>query len=94
MQPLNKLVLGLENWAFGHRRLLLAVLAAVTLVMAGFATQLRMDAGFEKQLPTGHEYIKTFLQYRSELFNANRLIVVVRARHGTDLDQAGADAAL
>jgi predicted RND superfamily exporter protein len=80
---LNISVARLENLLFGHRSIVLAALAAFTLVMAGFGVQLRMDAGFEKQLPTGHEYIRTFLQYRHELFNANRLTVVVRARHGT-----------
>ena len=86
---MNRLVLSLENWLFSHRLRILAVLAIITVVMAGFGAQLRMDAGFEKQLPTGHEYIKTFLQYRKELFNANRLIVVVRARHGTIWNKPG-----
>jgi len=79
----------LENFLFGHRKWVLAVLCVFTLVMAGFGVQLRMDAGFEKQLPSGHEYIQTFLQYRHELFNANRLTVVVRARHGTIWTKAG-----
>ena len=49
----------LENLLFGHRSAVLAALVAIfTLVMAGFGAQLRMDAGFEKQLPTGHDYIK------------------------------------
>lgn len=51
--------------------------------MAFFAAQLRMDAGFEKQIPIGHEYVQTFQKYRSDLFGANRLTVVVRAKQGT-----------
>ena len=42
-----------------------------------------MDAGFEKQIPIGHEYVQTFQKYRADLFGANRLTVVVRAKHGT-----------
>lgn len=72
-----------EEVLFGHRRLVLASLAVFTLVMAWFAVQLRMDAGFEKQLPIGHEYIKTFEAYRNDLQGANRLTLVVRARHGS-----------
>lgn len=71
-----------ERVLFGHRRLLLASLAVFTLVMAWFAVQLRMDAGFEKQLPVGHEYIQTFQAYRNDLMGANRLTIVVRARNG------------
>ena len=52
-------------------------------VMAVFAVQLRMSAGFEKQMPVGHEYVQTFVQYRDDLFGANRLNFVVKARKGT-----------
>lgn len=72
-----------EGVLFGHRRLVLASLAVFTLIMAWFAVQLRMDAGFEKQLPIGHEYIKTFEAYRNDLLGANRLTLVVKARHGS-----------
>jgi len=71
-----------EGVLFGHRRLVLASLAVFTLIMAWFAVQLRMDAGFEKQLPIGHEYIKTFEAYRNDLMGANRLTIVVKARNG------------
>jgi uncharacterized protein len=73
----------LENFLFRRRTPVLAVLLLLTVVMGYFAVQLRMDAGFEKQMPIGHEYIKTFKQYREQLFGANRLTVVVKARKGT-----------
>jgi hypothetical protein len=50
--------------------------------MGFFALKLRMEAGFEKQMPIGHEYIKTFNQYRNQLFGANRLTIAVRAIDG------------
>ncbi|MDE2371506.1 MAG: MMPL family transporter [Burkholderiales bacterium] len=73
---------GLENVLFRRRGLVLGALAVLTAVMGWFAVQLRMDAGFEKQLPVGHEYIETFRKYRDDLFGANRLTVVVRPRDG------------
>lgn len=72
----------LERLIFGHRGILLALLGLLTVVMAVFASQLRMDAGFDKQLPQDHEYVRTFFQYRDQVFGANRVIVVVRARDG------------
>ncbi|WP_232914465.1 efflux RND transporter permease subunit [Pseudomonas carnis] len=69
--------------------LTLASLALFTLGMAWFAVQLRMEAGFEKQLPIGHEYIETFETYRNDLLGANRLTVVVKARQGTIWSEAG-----
>nr|WP_289814755.1 efflux RND transporter permease subunit [Paraburkholderia caribensis] len=68
---------------------ILALLVIFTIIMAFFAVQLRMDAGFEKQIPIGHEYVKTFNQYRSNLFSANRLTVVVRSRNGTIWSKEG-----
>lgn len=80
---LTRFVLGLERLFFGHRLTVLALLATITLVMGVFASRLHMSAGFGKQLPLGHEYTDTFVQYKDVLFGANRLIVVVKAREGT-----------
>lgn len=80
---LNRFIKRLENWFFSHRAITLISLAILTALMGGFALQLRMDAGFEKQIPLDHPYVQTFQKYRSDLFGANRLTVVVRATHGT-----------
>src|SRR6266853_2155334 len=82
-KPLARALAALERFVFGRRLLVLTVLAAFTLRMGFFALQLRMTAGFEKQMPVGHEYVKTFEQYRSQLFGANRLTIVVRSIDGT-----------
>lgn len=79
---LTSLVLGLERFFFRHRLATLGVLALITLVMGAFAAQLRMSAGFDKQLPQQHAFIKTFNQYRDVLFGANRIIVVLHAKNG------------
>lgn len=81
--PVRGVLPRIEQWLFSHRLLTLASLALFTLGMAWFAVQLRMEAGFEKQLPIGHEYIETFETYRNDLLGANRLTVVVKAHQGT-----------
>ena len=86
---LNRLVSSLEKLFFGHRASVLAAIGVFTAAMTVFAVQLRMDAGFEKQMPTDHEYIRTFQQYRSDLLGANRITVVVRARNGTIWNKEG-----
>ena len=77
-----KLVDRLERLFFGNRATILGALAVLTVVMAFFAVQLRMDAGFDKQLPQDHEYVQTFFKFRDEVFGANRIIVVVHPRQG------------
>src|SRR5690242_883548 len=80
---LTRFVTRLEILIFGHRAIVLSAIGLFTAVMAVFAVQLRMEAGFEKQMPIGHEYIETLKKYRNDLFGANRITVVVRALHGS-----------
>lgn len=86
---LNQCVAGLERFFFLYRRATLGLLLALTALMAFFALQLRMDAGFEKQMPTDHPYIQTFQKYRADVLGANRLNIVVKARQGSIFTVAG-----
>ncbi|MEM9532738.1 MAG: MMPL family transporter [Pseudomonadota bacterium] len=72
----------LERAIFGARIPILLLFAAITAVMLFYASQLRVDAGFKKQLPLQHEYMQTFLDYESEYGGANRLLVAVMADDG------------
>lgn len=81
--PVSRLLVALERFMFARRVLVLGVLAVFTVVMGFFGSKLRMEAGFEKQMPIGHEYIKTFNEYRNQLFGANRLTIAVRAVDGS-----------
>lgn len=72
----------LENAVFRHRHLILVFLALFTVWMGYHALQLRLDAGFLKQLPSDHAYIDTFVDYRDKLPGPNAVMVVVEARDG------------
>lgn len=74
----------LGRFVFGNRLPVLAFFAIVTLVLGVLAVRgLHIDASFKKQLPTGHEYIKTYLDPKSEEFRgANRVLVALIARDG------------
>jgi predicted RND superfamily exporter protein len=80
---LSRAIQGLEAVLFRHRAPVLAGLLAFTALMAWFGLQLHMDAGFEKQLPVGHEYVQTFQKYRGDVLGANRLNIVLHARRGS-----------
>lgn len=86
---LTRTLKGLEDFCFRFRTPFLVWLAIFTAVMGYFALQLRMEAGFEKQMPTGHEYIETFQKYRNDVLGANRLTIVVKSRKDTIWTQAG-----
>lgn len=72
----------LEDFFFRYRGTTIVALLVLTVVMGFLASRLHMSAGFDKQLPVGHEYTDTFFQYRTQLFGSNRIMVVVRARDG------------
>ncbi|MBI1238111.1 MAG: MMPL family transporter [Alphaproteobacteria bacterium] len=71
-----------EALVFRIRVLILVGLGILTVWAAYQATGLRMDAGFYKQLPQGHEYVQTFFDYQDRLFGANRIIIVLRQKEG------------
>ena len=69
-------------WIFRHRTALVIGFSALTAVMAVFASQLRVDASFNKSLPLEHPYIRTFTKYQSEFGGANRVLVALIVRTG------------
>ncbi len=73
----------LEPHVFGHRTLILALFAIITVVLGWLAvTGLRLDTNFNKQLPLEHEYIRTYLDHKTEFGGANRLLIALVARDG------------
>ena len=76
-----------EAFVFGARPLVLAVFALLTVVMLYFASQLRVDAGFKKQIPLDHEYMQTFLEYEQDFGGANRVLIAVIDNGGDMFNQ-------
>ncbi len=71
-----------ERLLFARRRLVLAAFGLATLALASLAAGLRIDAGFTKQAPLGHEYMRAFLEHRDEFGGADRVVIAVVARDG------------
>jgi predicted RND superfamily exporter protein len=73
----------LEPHVFGHRNLIVATFAVLTLIFGVIAAGgLKLDTNFTKQLPLGHEYIQTYLDHKDEFGGANRLLIAVVAENG------------
>jgi len=72
---------GIAKAIFSIRPLILLVFLVGTAVMAFYLMQLRVDAGFKKQLPLEHEYMQTF-QFYEEFGGANRILVALMDRDG------------
>ncbi len=74
----------LDRLIFTRRAWVIVIFAVITAVMAVLAARgLRIDATYEKQLPTKHEYIRTYLSEKAKDFRgANRVLIAVMARDG------------
>ncbi len=83
----SRFVKGIESLIFDHKPIVIGIFLAITLFL-GFtaATQLRIDAGFSKQLPLKHEYMQTFVEYFDEFGGADRVLVALVAKDGDMFD--------
>lgn len=72
----------LEALVFANRAALIAVFLLGTLVMAGFASGLRIEASFSKLLPLEHEFMRTYTEYETEFGGADRVLVALMTREG------------
>ncbi len=77
-----------ERIVFASRPAVLILFTAITVVMAYFAAQLTVDAGFKKQVPLKHEYMQTFVDYEKEFGGANRVLIAVVDKKGDMFNMA------
>lgn len=79
---INKIRDSFTNLIFSFRPLVILFFLAATAFLTHKATKLKIDAGFEKQLPMKHPYIQTFMEFREEFGGANRIIISVSPKEG------------
>ena len=74
----SRIISALETLVFGNRPLVVVLFALVTVLLGWSAvTGLRVDAGFSKQLPLGHEYMETFLEHYEDFGGADRILIAL-----------------
>ncbi|WP_251359240.1 RND family transporter [Kangiella sp. TOML190] len=67
---------------FKQRIPLIALFVVITAAMLYFASQLKVDASFEKNIPLKHEYMQTYIQYQEEFGGANRVLLALKDKSG------------
>lgn len=75
-------IIALAQWLFSHRAGLLMFFAIVSMLLGASATQLRVDAGFNKTIPLQHPYMQVFTEYQKSFGGANRILVALRRKQG------------
>ncbi len=72
----------IEELIFRHRNLTVVLFAITTLVLGFYAAKTHVDASFNKQLPSDHEYIQNFKKYQEQFGGANRVVIALMAKEG------------
>lgn len=67
------------------RKPLLALFILITVVLGYSAAGIRLDPGFNKQIPVNHPFMKNFLHYSDTFSGANNVLVSVRWKGEGDI---------
>lgn len=80
---------GVERLLFNNRGIILIVCLLVTALLGWQITGLRLNASFEKMIPTEHPYIANYLKYKNDLTGlGNALRISVETTNGDIYDAA------
>ncbi|MBP6864952.1 MAG: RND family transporter [Candidatus Didemnitutus sp.] len=71
-----------EELIFRHRNATVAIFVLMTVFLGWFAAKTHVDASFNKQLPSDHEYIQNFKKYQEQFGGANRVVIALMAKEG------------
>lgn len=77
-----------ETIVYARSGLTFALLLGLTALMLVLASRLQPDAGFEKQIPLDHPYMKVFKRYEQAFGGANLVSIAVMRRDGGDIYDA------
>jgi predicted RND superfamily exporter protein len=67
---------------FNNRKMWLITFGVMTLIFLAFASQLKVDAGFNKMVPLKHPYMKVYKEYETVFGGANRIAIAIVQKEG------------
>jgi predicted RND superfamily exporter protein len=76
-----------ERLVFKNRPLVIGFFAITTLILLYQAFHMKLDAGFEKNIPLNHPYMQTYMEHRKDFGGANRILVSVCDASGDIFNQ-------
>ena len=85
LSPMQRFVSNCAELLMAQRKVLLGFFLLVTLALGYSATQVRLDPGFNKQIPVRHAYMVNFLDFSRIFTGANRLLVSVHWKGQGDI---------
>lgn len=84
---MNGLVNFIERTVFRNRIAVIASFVVATVFLTYQASLLKLDAGFTKNIPLNHEYMKTYIKHQANFGGANNILVSVCDKNDTIFNQ-------
>lgn len=85
---MTKVINFLELVVFRHRGWVVTLFTLMTLFLAYQSVQLKLDAGFTKNIPLNHEYMQNYMKHRKDFGGANTILVSVCDKQDTIFNQS------
>ena len=79
---LQNIIQKVSALVFNNRKVWLIVFSIVTVGFMISASQLRVDAGFNKMVPLTHPYMKVYTEYQGVFGGANRIAIALVQKDG------------
>jgi predicted RND superfamily exporter protein len=79
---INNLVYRIELVLFRHRIAIILMFLITTLFLGYKATDIKLGASFEKNVPLKHEYMQTYLKHQKNFGGANSVLISVCDKSG------------
>lgn len=79
---LHKIIEKVSAFVFNNRKVLLIVFSLITVAFMISASQLKVDAGFNKMVPLTHPYMKVYQEYQGVFGGANRIAIALVQKDG------------
>ena len=84
---MSNIIKFLESLIFRNRIVVLLVFLVATVFLGYQSSQLRLDAGFTKNIPLNHEYMQNYMKHVNDFGGANSILVSVCDTDGDIFNQ-------
>lgn len=85
VRTIDSWVAAFADFLIGHRKTFLWLFMLITLALGYSATHIRLDPGFNKQIPTNHPFMENYRHYSETFTGANTILVSVKWRGKGDI---------
>jgi uncharacterized protein len=84
---MSNIIKAIESMVFRYRLAVVFLFILTTLFLAFQASQLKLDAGFTKNIPLNHEYMQNYMKHSKDFGGANSVLVAVCDKNQTIYNQ-------